>query len=609
MNIIASNDSPTPLSAEDYRQLIKSSRRKHSHGYDYNIAKAFQLTNPVNRCALERALNQLVQRHQVLHTRFTLCSGRYQSLIDDQCVLRLRAIEAQMLSRQQVLTRIGQDARQPFDGIDLPLLRAHLYQLGPSDCTLLLVIPSIAADAPMIDGLMDELEQLYGAHCTGDQDERLGYREICELMEHPEHGSDGGQQPPATAAATTPEPPQHNLPQLLQAQATRRPEAIAIRQGTTHLSYRTVNRRANQLANYLVLSGVRLETKIGLCMHRGVDQVVALLAILKAGGTCIPVDPGYAAEGLAFILEETGAPLLLTHSSLRQTLPVVGSEPVCIDQLCINDYAPTEPEVRLLPEHLACIHYPPATGEYPCGTMHTHAGLAQCIQALQRQHQLDNSDAVLQTLSPEQPLAIAEMLWPLLAGAGLVVADPHRHSDIDYLIDTILDEAITTLLMECDDLQRFLEHPDATICGSVRRVICPGKTPSQHLRGLFFQRLCAQLHSIYTPVGSTLGVTSRRHQRADQAVGDLLGKPLPGVRCQVVDRHLRAVSSGECGELLIGGVGLARGFFSRQALTSQHFINDPLCQSPDHRLYRTGDRVRLHDDGSLEYLGRISDPD
>ncbi|HEX6290385.1 MAG TPA: amino acid adenylation domain-containing protein [Herpetosiphonaceae bacterium] len=398
---------------------------------------------------------------------------------------------------------------------------------------------------------------------------------------------------------------------LIEAQVERTPDATAVTFEGQALTYAALNARANQLAHHLRSLGVGPETRVAVCMERSLELVVSLLAVLKAGGCYVPLDPDYPQERLHFMLGDAAAPVLLTQAPLLlpedTRLPTQRAKVVSVDSAWdeIARQPATNPALRTGATNLAYMIYTSGSTGQPKGAMNTHQAIVNRLLWMQDAYRLDATDRVLQKTPFSFDVSVWEFFWPLLTGATLVVARPGGHQDPAYLVELIAHERITTLHFVPSMLQVFLEERDLDRCQSLRRVICSGEALPLALQQRFFARLDAELHNLYGPTEAAVDVTfwPCHPDRALHTVP--IGYPVANTQIYLLDRHLHPVPIGVPGELHIGGIQLARGYHRRPALTAERFIPDPFSQNPGARLYRTGDLARSLPDGAIEYLGRL----
>ncbi|MGW8391849.1 amino acid adenylation domain-containing protein [Pseudoduganella sp. HUAS MS19] len=392
---------------------------------------------------------------------------------------------------------------------------------------------------------------------------------------------------------------------LFEQQVRLQPQAIALLCGDETLSYAELNVRANRLAHHLLRLGVQPETRVGIALERSVDMVVALLAVLKAGGAYVPLDPDYPSERLAYMVEDSGIALLLTHGALRGRLPPAGALPVLeLDGLALDGEPAHDPQVALHGEHLAYVIYTSGSTGRPKGAANRHCALYNRLVWMQDAYCLDGSDTVLQKTPFSFDVSVWEFFWPLMVGARLAMAGPGEHRDPARLVELIVRHGVTTLHFVPSMLQAFLAHAGIEACSGVRRIVCSGEAlPAEAQQGVFARLPQARLYNLYGPTEAAIDVTHWRC-RDDGRSQVPIGQPISGIRTLVLDAGLNLAPAGVAGELYLGGIGLARGYLGRAGLTAERFVADPF-DAAGGRLYRTGDLVRWNGAGQLEYLGRL----
>ncbi|WP_438040320.1 amino acid adenylation domain-containing protein [Sorangium sp. So ce128] len=396
--------------------------------------------------------------------------------------------------------------------------------------------------------------------------------------------------------------------ELFEAQAERTPDATAVIFGERRLSYRELNVRANRVAHALRRRGVGPDVLVAIAAERSIELVVGLLGILKAGGAYVPIDPDYPADRIAFMLDDAAASVLLSQWPVASRLPPHRAEVLCLDadRAKIDREPATNPAVAVSPDNLAYTIYTSGSTGRPKGAGNSHRGLLNRLQWMQERYGLTPDDRVLQKTPFSFDVSVWEFFWPLMTGAGLVVARPGDHRDGERLIELITRNAVTTLHFVPPMLQAFLETPGAASCRSLRRVVCSGEALPAELARRCFERLPdAELHNLYGPTEASIDVTYWACQRQDTSASVPIGAPIANTQIYLLDRHGQPVPVGVAGELYIGGVGLARGYHRSPALTAERFVPDPFGAAPGGRLYRTGDLARHRPDGAIEFLGRL----
>ncbi|MDW6003285.1 non-ribosomal peptide synthetase [Vibrio mangrovi] len=428
------------------------------------------------------------------------------------------------------------------------------------------------------------------------------------------------------AALLPPELKHQTLGEALEAQALQTPlqQALVFAQHDKNSrnneevrwDYQTLNRQVNQLANWLVNQGVDTESRIAVCMPRGVQMVVSLLAIVKAGCAYVPVDPEHPSQRLTHIVEQAQPALLLTVPELADLAAEFCGAMPC--HLLDDSFSLTAGEATTCPdlskcgaENLAYILFTSGSTGKPKGVAVPHVGVMNRILWMQNEYPLDASDVVLQKTPYSFDVSVWEFFWPLMVGATLVVAQPGDHKDSQKLVDLIRHHRVTTMHFVPTMLQAFLEHHDVASCTSLRRVFTSGEALSFALQERFFSHFSCQLHNLYGPTEASIDVTYWDCSKPCPGVVPI-GYPIANMQTWILNEDLNPVPVGVPGELYLSGPGLARGYFGRDDLTAQAFITNPLPlnenpNSDNHwyaRLYRTGDLARYRNDGSIEYLGR-----
>jgi amino acid adenylation domain-containing protein len=408
---------------------------------------------------------------------------------------------------------------------------------------------------------------------------------------------------------TEAEHPQTCLHELIDAQAQRSPESEAVIYEGTRYTYRELNDRANQLAQYLRGLGVGPEVMVGVHMERSADLPVALLAVLKAGAAYVPLDPDYPRERLEFMIRDSGVELVLTQERLWRTA-WKGVEGLRIDSQwpLITAQSPEAVTGNVGPDNAAYLIYTSGSTGQPKGAINTHRAICNRLLWMQGAYRLGADDRVLQKTPISFDVSVWEFFWPLISGAALIMSRPGGHRDCAYLVRTITRESITTIHFVPSLLRVFLDEDLVDECRSLKRVICSGEELTHDLQRRFFEKVGAELHNLYGPTEAAVDVTAWACSSEESALCDKkvpIGRPIHNVQIYILDRHLMPCPVGTAGELHIGGICLARGYQSRPALTAERFYPDPFSNRPGARLYKTGDLAELLPDGAIRFLGRL----
>jgi amino acid adenylation domain-containing protein len=397
--------------------------------------------------------------------------------------------------------------------------------------------------------------------------------------------------------------------ELFEAQAERAPDAVAVTYGERSLTYGELNARSNRLAHYLRGQGVGPDRRVAVCVERGLEMVVGLMATLKAGGAYVPLDPGYPADRLRYMLRDSAPVAVLTQAHLAGMfagcgVPVIGNDPAAWATLPESNPG----RGGLTPEHAAYVIYTSGSTGQPKGVVNPHRGVVNMLGWAQETWGLEAGEAVLQRMSFSFDVSVRELFWPLAVGARMVVARAERNNDPDYLAETIRTENVGTLHLVPSLLQLLLEHPEMEGRTPLRRVMCGGEALPPSLVKRFHERLPhATLYQMYGPTETTVAVTAHPCGADEGRERVPLGRPVANTRIYVLDARGEPVPAGVAGELYVGGAQVARGYLDRPALTAERFVPDPFAGEPGARMYRTGDLGRWLADGRLEFVGRNDD--
>ncbi|MGZ4432224.1 MAG: amino acid adenylation domain-containing protein, partial [Trebonia sp.] len=385
--------------------------------------------------------------------------------------------------------------------------------------------------------------------------------------------------------ATAAELPAGTLPQLLGERAVACPDAVAVVCGDRRVTYGELERRAAGLAGWLVSRGVAAESVVAVVLERSVELVVALLGALKAGAAYLPVDPGYPAERVEFMLADAQPAVRLGPGPL----PAADA---------------ADPVSPLLPQHPAYVIYTSGSTGRPKGVVVSHAGMVNRLGWMQAEYGLDGDDRVLQKTPVSFDVSVWELFWPLLQGAQLVMAAPGGHQDPRYLSRVIAQAGITTAHFVPSMLEAFAAEAAPGECRSLRRVICSGEALPGWLAARFTERFQVGLHNLYGPTETSVDSTFWACDGTQDAPP--IGAPIANTQVYVLDEWLNPVPAGVAGELYIAGAGLARGYLGRGGLTGERFVACPFGTGGG-RMYRTGDVARWRADGVLVFTGRADD--
>ncbi|HEY9284926.1 MAG TPA: amino acid adenylation domain-containing protein, partial [Pyrinomonadaceae bacterium] len=452
--------------------------------------------------------------------------------------------------------------------------------------------------------------------------------------------------------------------ELFERQAALTPDAVAVSSdGGGQLSYAELNRRSDQLAERLRALGVGPEQLVGVLLERSANLVVALLGVLKAGGAYLPLDAEYPRERLAFMLEDSGASVLLTERSLAGLAAGCAARILYLDAESQSEgsegpqgsggpQGSAEPHesaesgsgsrrsraslrAGALPDAPAYVIYTSGSTGRPKGVVVTHRALTNHMLWMASAFALGPGDCVLQKTPAGFDASVWEFYAPLLCGGRLALARPGGQRDVWYLGEALRRERVSVLQVVPALLRALLEAGALTGQAGLRRVFCGGEALGSR-EALEFGRQSPQasLHNLYGPTECCIDATSWEcvvgaqveeawasgaqaqntaavaHEAgggtaASVGAWEPIGRPIANLRAYVADAWGQVAPVGVAGELLLGGAGLARGYLGRPGLTAERFVPDPFSAEPGARLYRTGDVARRLEGGELEYVGRV----
>ena len=389
------------------------------------------------------------------------------------------------------------------------------------------------------------------------------------------------------------------------------PEAIAASYENEQITYKGLEKRANQLAHYLQKHGVGPESLVGVYMERSLQMMIALLGILKSGAAYVPLDPTYPESRLRYILEDAGIEVLVTEENSKNLFVSENIETICMNK----DYTAIEKEETtpcisgVTGENLAYVMYTSGSTGNPKGVMIEHHSVINYLEWMQHKYPLSEKDVVLQKTPFSFDVSVWELFWGIHVGASVSFLPPGGEKDPSIIAEVIKQHQVTIVQFVPSMLSVFLDHFNHIElnmnCSSVRHVFSGGEELSSGLVRRFQQKWDysgqVKLTNFYGPTEATIYVNAFDIQPNQEFVS--IGQPIQNTQLYVLDQNQRLQSIGIEGELYIGGAGLARGYLNRPNLTAEKFVSHPYRFG--ERLYRTGDSVRYLTDGNLEFIGRM----
>lgn len=411
-------------------------------------------------------------------------------------------------------------------------------------------------------------------------------------------------------------PEQKCIHALFEEQARRSPEAIAVRYETEELTFAALNRRANQLANYLRTLGVGPEVLVGICLEKSIPMIVGLLGILKAGGAYVPIDPKYPKDRIDFMLQDTQAPVLLTSRAARLQLPEYRGQMISLDEneAALGHQSEETPVTDVQPGNLAYIIFTSGSTGKPKGVQVEHRSLVNYATYAAQRFAVGPVDRILQFASISFDAAGEEIYPALIKGAQLVLRTDAMLGSVAIFLEKCHELNLTILDLPTaywHQLTQELVAEQMSLPETLRLIIIGGERAIPDRVRDWHKGVAKpiQLFNTYGPTEATIVATNWELYENAASLGIMsevpIGKPVANAQAFVLNRYLEIQPVGIPGELYLGGLGIARGYLSRPDLTAEKFVPNPFAENPGERLYRTGDLVRFLPDGNLEFLGRI----
>ncbi len=395
-------------------------------------------------------------------------------------------------------------------------------------------------------------------------------------------------------------PEEKTIDQLFGEQAQKTPDNIALKYKNRDLTYKQLNERVNQLANYLRIQyKIEPNDLVGLCVDRNPNMIIAMLAILKAGGAYVPIDPSYPDERIDFIVQDTKMKVLITNDYYKVRFKSFNSSILAIDSdktgNLLNKQISDDPIQLTNSSNIAYVIYTSGTTGTPKGVIIEHKGVVSLKYYLTKKYELNNKESILFFANYVFDASVEQLVLALLNGHKLVILDTNLLSDTDKFTKYLIDSKVTHIHAPPIVLDNF----DFSNIKTLKRLIFGG----DRLTNEVYYRVKSSTPdgvvfiNEYGPTETTVTATVSMIKNGDLSIG----KPVGNIEAYILDKNLQPIPNGAIGELYLGGVGVAAGYLNRPALTNDKFIKNPFTKG---RLYKTGDLVRYIVDGNIEYIGR-----
>lgn len=406
------------------------------------------------------------------------------------------------------------------------------------------------------------------------------------------------------------------IQELFEQQVNDAPHSLALIFENMSLTYGELNKKANQLAHYLISEkGVKPDTLVGILVERSLDMIVGILGILKAGGAYVPLDPDYPKVRLAYMLSDANLETVITQSHLLASGPVTQTQALCIDNIDVLEKLAQQPVTNIAPlnihlnsSHLAYVIYTSGSTGNPKGVMVRHNGLVNLADAISERYEMKNTDALLQFAPISFDMSVEEIFGALCRGARLVIRTDAWLDSIENFYQNCKSAGITVLNLPTAFWHELARDDRSFDVSTVRHISVGGEKISNVEIQNWYNK-SGRLPRLLNAYGPTECTVNASFADVPQGYKNNIGEPLANMSLYVLNSHLQLSPIGVGGELHIGGVGVAKGYLNRPDLTAEKFVNNPYYNSAEvntsQLIYKTGDLVRWLPNGNLEYLGRI----
>ncbi|MGL4798884.1 MAG: non-ribosomal peptide synthetase, partial [Cellulosilyticaceae bacterium] len=398
------------------------------------------------------------------------------------------------------------------------------------------------------------------------------------------------------------------LHEVFERQVQKTPHKVAARFGESSITYEVLNQKATNLAKVLRRKGIGKNQIVGLMVERSLEMIIGIMGILKAGGAYMPISPDYPSERIAYMIADSKAKVVLTQQRFEERIK--DSEAINLEDEALYTSS-EEPLVPINdPRQLAYVIFTSGSTGQPKGVMIEHTSAINRIEWMQKYYPLKEEDTILQKTPFTFDVSVWELFWWMFTGSDVYFLEPQGEKDPQGMLKVIQQEKITTMHFVPSMLSVFMEYyemfQEKHDVSSLKKVFASGEalTPAQVQS---FNRLFAPqgtgLYNLYGPTEATVDVSFFNCPPTGDIARVPIGKPIDNTRLYVLDNQKRIQPIGVAGELYISGIGVGRGYLNKEELTQEKFMDDPYFEG--YRMYRSGDLVKLAEDGEIEYLGRM----
>lgn len=390
-------------------------------------------------------------------------------------------------------------------------------------------------------------------------------------------------------------------------QAKQTPKNIALVFKEASMTYKELDYKSNQVANYLIQQGIKKNDIVAVNVERSLEMMIYIYGIIKAGAAYLPVDTNTPLKRLIYILENASVKILFYNHDKINFGSIKNTNCIAVATLTktIELQSNKKPLVKTTSNDLAYVIYTSGSTGEPKGVMCHHKGICNRLNWMNNDYPITEEDIFLQKTPISFDVSLWELFWPLQQGAKLVIENPNGHKDPNQLIHTINKNEVTIGHFVPSMLNIFIETPNVKKCSSLKRIFCSGEVLSTITVTKTHKNLpSTEVYNLYGPTEASVDVTSWHCAKGIESTIPI-GVPVANTQLYILDKFLNPVPIGVIGELHIGGVQVAKGYLNKEELTQKQFIKDVFSKKLEDKMYKTGDLARYRNDGAIEYHGRI----